>query len=284
MATQLEIAQLVALLRATDRPWSHYSEAIERDGSAMPSLETEHGLLAAELAEAERATVEAWQGAGTLPLTVLDAEYPDNLRAVHDRPPLIFVAGIYEPEDGLSVAVVGSRDASPDGVEAARALSAHLTDAGYTVVSGLARGIDAAAHAEALRRQGRTVAVIGTGIGRVYPPEHADLQREIAENGAVVSQFWPDAPPSRGGFPMRNAVMSGMSLGTAIVEASESSGTRIQARRALLHGRPVVIRRQLLTQSWARALAERPGTYVYEAPADVTDAIARLTSSDPLTN
>ena len=283
MATQLEIAQLVALLRATDRPWSHYSEAIEQDGSALPSLEAEHGLLAGELADAERATVEAWDQAGTLPLTVLDPDYPDNLRAVHDRPPLIFVAGAYEPGDGRSVAVVGSRDASAAGIDAARTLSAHLIESGFTVVSGLARGIDAAAHSQALTQAGRTVAVVGTGIGQVYPPEHSELQRAITDAGAVISQFWPDAPPSRGGFPMRNAVMSGLSLGTAIVEASETSGTRIQARRALLHGRPVFIRRPLLEQPWARALAERPGTYVYEDPDEITGTIERLTSTGPLT-
>ena len=218
-----------------------------------------------------------------MPVTVLDPEYPDNLRAVHDRPPLIFVAGGYEARDGRSVAVVGSREASAEGLGEARALSAHLTRAGYTVISGLARGIDAAAHRQALELSGRTIAVIGTGIARAYPLEHAELQTAIAHAGAVISQFWPDAAASRASFPMRNAVMSGLALGTAIVEATETSGTRIQARRALLHGRPVFIRRPLLVQTWARELATRPGTYPYEDPAEITDALDRLTSTDVLT-
>lgn len=282
MASPLELAQIVALLRGTERPWSHYSETIEEHGSALPALEEEHGLLAGELADAELQTVTSWAAAGTVPVTVLDPGYPENLRRVHDRPPLIFIAGDYRPPHSRSVAVVGSRDATTEGLEAARALSAHLSATGFTVVSGLARGIDAAAHGEALNAGAPTVAVIGTGIARVYPAEHGPLQAEVARAGAVLSQFWPQEPPSRTSFPLRNAVMSGVSLGTAIVEASHTSGARIQARRALLHGRPVFVRRRLLDQEWARQLAARPGAYVYEDPAEVTVAIDRLTSEGPL--
>jgi DNA processing protein len=284
MGSTLETARLIALLRATSRPWSHYSEAIEEHGSALPTLEEAQGLLAGELAEAELPTLESWAQRGYAALTVLDPGYPDNLRAVHDRPPLIFIAGAYQQaRDWRSIAVVGSRDATPEGLDAARALARHLTASDYTVVSGLARGIDAAAHREALSGGGRTVAVIGTGLDRCYPPEHAALQDEVAVNGAVISQFWPDSGPSRASFPMRNAVMSGLALGTVLVEATKTSGSRIQARRALLHGRPVFIRQRLLSQPWARELAERPGAHIYETPDEVTDAIERLTSSDPLT-
>jgi DNA processing protein len=284
MGSTLETARLIALLRATKRPWSHYSEAIEEQGSALAPLEEEQGLLAGELAEAELSILERWAQRGYSALTVLDPGYPDNLRAVHDRPPLIFIAGTYQqPRDWRSIAVVGSRDATPEGLDAARALASHLSRSSYTVVSGLARGIDAAAHRETLSRGGRTVAVIGTGLDRCYPPEHAALQAEIAGSGAVISQFWPESGPTRASFPMRNAVMSGLSLGTVIVEATRTSGSRIQARRALLHGRPVFVRRQLLSQPWARELAKRPGAHVYETPHEVTDAIERLTSSDPLT-
>ena len=179
MASPLELAQIVALLRASERPWSHYSETIEEHGSALPALE-ERGLLAAGLAEAELRTVASWADGGTPPVTVLDPGYPENLRAVHDRPPLMFIAGDYASVHSRSVAVVGSREATREGVEAARALSAHLSATGFTVVSGLARGIDAAAHGEALRAGAPTVAVIGTGIARVYPAEHAQLQAEVA--------------------------------------------------------------------------------------------------------
>ena len=148
---------------------------------------------------------------------------------------------------------------------------------GYTVVSGLAAGVDAAAHREALAAGGRTVAVIGTGLQHSYPPENAELQQQLAASSAVVSQFWPETEPSRAGFPMRNAVMSGLALGTAIVEASVTSGARIQARRALAHGRPVFLARALISQPWARELAARPGVHVYDEPDEITAALERAT-------
>ncbi len=152
----------------------------------------------------------------------------------------------------------------------------------FTVISGLAAGIDTAAHRAALQAGGRTIAVIGTGLGRAYPPQNADLQREIASTGAVVSQFWPDAGPSRQSFPLRNSVMSGLTLATVIVEAAATSGARVQARLALAHGRPVFLADSLLSQVWARELADRPGTHVFCAPTEITDAIDRLTGPGAL--
>ena len=121
---------------------------------------------------------------------------PENLRAVHDRPPLLFVAGTLAAADARSVAVIGSRRATATGIAAATEIAGHLADNGYTVVSGLAAGIDTAAHRAALGRKSRTVAVIGTGLRHAYPPQNAALQRTIASGGAVVSQFWPDSPPT----------------------------------------------------------------------------------------
>jgi DNA processing protein len=215
-------------------------------------------------------------------LTVLDPGYPDNLRTVHDRPPLVFVAGELLPEDATSIAIVGARDATPRGLAAASAVAEHAAAEGYTVVSGLARGIDTAAHTAALARGSRTVAVIGTGLRRAYPPENGELQRRITREGAVISQFWPDAPPSKRTFPMRNAVMSGLSLASVVVEASVRSGSRMQARLALEHGRPVFLPDWLLEQGWARALAERPGAHVFRSPREITAVVERLTSSGAL--
>jgi DNA processing protein len=282
MGSLLELAAVIALLKSTDRPWHQFSGMIEEYGSALPLLEEQHGLLAQELIERELPQIKAWQHDGMLPITVLDDGYPDNLHAVHDRPPLVFIAGALTIGDTRSVAVIGSRDATPEGVRAAAALAEHLVAHRYTIVSGLARGIDQAAHTRALQCQGRTVAVIGTGLRRHYPPEHAALQDRIAAEGAVVSQFWPDSPPTRWSFPLRNAVMSGMALATVIVEASHTSGARIQARRALAHGRPVFLRRSLLTQSWAQELAQRPGAHVVTSLSEITDRIERLTSSESL--
>jgi DNA processing protein len=297
MAPVTESAALVLLLRAGNRPWQQYADLVEDAGSALAVLRDEQhdetrlfdpgagpdqapaepGRLATAAAE-----IKQWESDGLRLLTVLDPDYPDNLRTVHDRPPLIFVAGRLTPEDARSAAVVGARSATPRGVAAARAISEHLVDSGYTVVSGLAAGIDTAAHTAALARGGRTVAVIGTGLRRSYPPQNASLQRTIIGSGAVVSQFWPDAPPTRRTFPMRNAVMSGLTLATVVVEASHTSGSRMQARLALAHGRPVFLLESLLEHPWAREFATRPGTHVVSVPAEITTIVERLTSSATL--
>jgi DNA processing protein len=226
--------------------------------------------------------VETWAQHGLRLLTVLDAGYPENLLGVHDRPPFVFIAGQLTRKDRRAVAVIGSRRATADGKAFAAALSRHLAHTGYTVVSGLAAGIDTAAHVAALASGGRTVAVIGTGLGRCFPPENAHLQHRIAAEGAVISQFWPDTAPSRETFPLRNAVMSGISLASVIVEASERSGARIQARIALAHGRPVFLLDELLAQQWARQLAEQPGVHVIRHPEQVTAMVESLTGDGAL--
>ena len=290
MSTPLETAALVALLRTGERPWSAYAELVEEQGSAVAVLEAEDQQQAtlfprdpgARLQSAA-AEIARWRSQGMRLLTVLDAAYPENLRAIHDRPPLIFIAGGLKAADVRSIAVIGARRASPHGLTAARAIAAELVEQRYTVISGLAAGIDTAAHSAALARGGRTLAVIGTGLRRSYPPQNATLQRQIAARGAVISQFWPDAPPSRRSFPMRNAVMSGLALATVIVEASETSGARTQARLALAHGRPVLLLDSLLGQPWARECAALPGTHVVRSAREITDVVDRLTSSDSLT-
>jgi len=287
MASVHESAALVALLRTGKRPWQQYADLVEEAGSAIAVLEQERGAQTAlfdadDRAGAATSEIEGWQREGMRLLTVLDADYPDNLRTVHDRPPLIFVAGSLLTADARSIAVVGARNASPEGLATAGAIADHLVDSGFTVVSGLARGIDTAAHSAALARGARTVAVIGTGLRRSYPPENAGLQRRIVSAGAVISQFWPDAPPSKRTFPMRNAAMSGLSLASVVVEATETSGSRMQARLALAHGRPVFMPRSLLAHAWARELADRPGAHVFRAPSEITAAVERLTSTGAL--
>jgi len=291
MSNRTEAAALIALLRAGRRPWSEYADLVEETGSAVAVLEHEQaaepptlfdeGGTASQL-EQVSAEIEAWEAEGMRLSTVLDPGYPNNLRGVHDRPPFVFIGGALVPADGRAIAVVGSRVASPHGVWAARAIAEHLVDQRYTVVSGLAAGIDNAAHTAALARGGRTLAVIGTGLRRSYPPQHANLQRQIAADCAVISQFWPDAPPSRRSFPMRNAVMSGLSLATVVVEASLTSGSRIQARLALEHGRPVFLLESVLEHEWAREFAARPGARVIRSPEEITTAVEGLTSPGAL--
>jgi DNA processing protein len=226
--------------------------------------------------------LERWTEQGIRACSVLDPDYPANLRAVHDRPPLIFIAGRLQESDSRAVAIIGSRQASPSGVGRARAIAKQLVADGYTVASGLAAGIDSAAHHAALDSGGRTIAVIGTGLLKSYPPQNAALQRRIATECAVISQFWPEAPPTRKSFPLRNAVMSGMSLATVVVEASPTSGARTQARLALAHGRPVLLVDSLLSQDWAKQLATRPGTHVVGSPAEVTEVVERITAPGTL--
>jgi DNA processing protein len=152
------------------------------------------------------------------------------------------------------------------------------------VASGLAAGIDAAAHTATLDAGGRTLAVIGTGVDRVYPAAHTLLQRTIAERGAVISRFWPDHGPSRQSFRLRNGVMSGLTCVTVIVEASPTSGTRVQARLALAHGRPVCLVTNLLVQRWAQELAERPNVHICDTADEVTAVIERQWCGGPLTD
>jgi DNA processing protein len=266
---------LVALLRGADsRRWREARVAVERD-AVLALLEAEHGLLAE--AELQRAAeqIAAWNARGILVRSPADGGYPDNLRSLPDRPPLLFVAGQLTPEDERSVAVVGTRRPSDAGLAAAREIASELVTGGYTVYSGLATGIDTAAHMAALRAGGRTVAVIGTGLDHCFPPGNASLQRQIARDCAVVSQFWPEDPPSRHSFPMRNALMAGISLTTVIVEASATSGTRIQARAALAQGRPVILLQSLLEQDWALDLASRPGVSVIDSPGGIAAALAQ---------
>ncbi len=273
--TDSPAAAVLALVSHGRRRAADYPVLLDQT-DARNLLEQEHGLLAEQLLEEAARRIDAWREEGIELLTVLHAGYPENLRAVCDRPPLLFVRGQLHPGDFRSVAVIGSREATPVGQALARQIARALVDAGYTVTSGLAAGIDAAAHAEAIARDGRTVAVIGTGLRRCYPAENVDLQRRIAGRGAVISQFWPDAPPRRENFPLRNSLMSGMSLATVIVQATERSGARIQARVALSQGRPVLLAEPALEQQWARELAERSGAHVIGSAAEVPAVVDRL--------
>ena len=164
--------------------------------------------------------IASWEQDGIQVIALGDDHYPHRLRDVFDRPLVLFARGTVLEEDN-GVAVVGSRAVSSEGRLVAAELATRLVERGLTVVSGLAAGVDAAAHRAALKAGGRTVAVIGTGICKHFPPENRDLHREIAVQGAVFSQFWPDRAPDKTTFPLRNGTMSGYSLATIIVEASE---------------------------------------------------------------
>jgi DNA processing protein len=172
-------------------------------------------------------------------ITLVDGDYPPLLREIIDPPLALHVAGNRDALANLSVAIVGSRRATPYGLNAAQKLARDLAAAGITIVSGLARGIDAAAHEATLDAHGPTIGVLGTGIDVVYPRSHRALFRRVAEGGAIVSELAPGTPPKRENFPIRNRIISGLSKATVIVEATSRSGSLITARMAAEQGRDV---------------------------------------------
>jgi DNA processing protein len=172
-------------------------------------------------------------------ITFTDAGYPENLKQIYDPPIVLYVKGTFQAEDSRAIAVVGSRRASYYGLSCAEKFASDLSRRGFTVVSGMARGIDTYAHQGALKAGGRTIAVMGSGFNQIYPPENKDLAGAIARACAVVSEFPMDEMPLPQNFPRRNRVISGLSLGVLIVEAARNSGALITADFALEQGREV---------------------------------------------
>ncbi len=172
-------------------------------------------------------------------LTWDDADYPPNLRQVYNAPPVLYVRGRIETRDEWAVAVVGTRRATVYGKEAARMISVGLAQAGVTVVSGMARGIDALAHRACLDAGGRTLAVLGSGVDVIYPAQHAGMAAEILERGALISEYALGTSPEARNFPPRNRIISGLALGTVVVEGDLGSGALITAEFALEQGREV---------------------------------------------
>lgn len=227
-----------------------------------------------DLCDEALADISDARAAGAKLLTVIDPDYPDTLRIIPNLPPFIFVRGEFEEGDLRSIAVVGTREATKEGLSRASRMSTLLTNAGVVVVSGLAKGIDTAAHTAALEAGGRTIAVVGTGIRRTFPAENFDLSERIASDGAVVSQFWPNTPPASFTFPRRNITMSGIAQGTLVVEASKTSGAKMQARLALEHGKKVFLLRSLVeAQPWARDYVDHRGARLVDGVGDVLDGL-----------
>jgi DNA processing protein len=191
----------------------------------------QHSACTQELARLHKAQITV--------LTLVDANYPHHLRWIPDPPLVLYIRGAFQPADHLALAVVGSRKPSNYGKAVAQRFSVELVQHGFTVVSGLARGIDSIAHQSALQAGGRTLAVLGSGINVIYPPENSRLADTISDHGVVLSEFPLDTKPDRWNFPRRNRIISGLSLGTLVVEAAVSSGALLTARHALEQGREV---------------------------------------------
>ena len=300
-----ERAALLALLderpamlgeRAGKALWSTIASEVSLRGSALavwhdahppapPTLALEDDIGSADDSDlhfkaAWKQLVEWEQSTRFDLITVLDAEYPLALRGIHQMPPVLFVKGRLRADE-VGVSVVGSRKATRRGLLVAAHVAEGLAERGISVISGLAQGIDAAAHEATLRVGGRPIGVIGTGINRVYPATHRELHRQVAAAGALVSQFLPDAPPSKQSFPMRNVTMSGLGRASVIVEAGEHSGTRIQARVGVEHGRPVILTDFVANDTnWGQAMRDRPGVYVAGGTAEVMDIIEQVLHED----
>jgi len=272
-----EYIALIAMMLERDKPWSEIASLVAFEGSATAVRNRLHQPTlfnddSGSLLDAEQLLNE-WESRSLKFVTVLDPTYPRRLLDIRETPPLLFYQGtISSHDDGMSI--VGSRAASPQALSLAYEISSLLVARNLTVISGLAGGIDAVAHRAALDCGGRTVAVIGTGIDRYYPAENESLQREIGERGLVLSQFLPSAAPTKKTFPMRNATMSGYGFATIVVEAGEYSGTRVQARQAGEHGRPVILLRSVVdSTTWGDALNGQPGVYVVGSRQELLDAV-----------
>jgi len=172
-------------------------------------------------------------------LTWEDEAYPQRLKEIDQPPPVLYIRGEYLPDDLFAVAIVGTRRATPYGRQITEELAAFLAVNGMTVISGLARGVDAIAHQTALKSGGRTIAVLGSGVDKIYPPEHRAMAEQMMDHGAIISDYAPGTPPDASNFPPRNRIISGLSLAVVVIEAGETSGALITAEFAAEQGREV---------------------------------------------
>ncbi len=225
-----------------------------------------------------QAELDRCAAAGISILTDRDPAYPRVLREIHDPPGVLYVRGDILPQDAVAIAIVGARHATHYGLAQAERLSGSLARGGVTIISGLARGIDAAAHRGALTAGGRTLAVLGSGLANIYPPEHAELAEQVAAHGAVISEVPPDSPPLAGAFPQRNRIISGMALGVLVIEAGVQSGALITARHAMEQGREVYAVPGRIDSRMSRGCHRliRDGAKLVETADDVLEELGPL--------
>jgi len=230
------ITKLASYFPSMEQAWQANAAELEAAGldtKSVQSVLTNRTTLSLddEMDKLERYKAKA--------ITIADEAYPAMLKEIYDPPPLLYVRGSFAPQDEWSLAVVGTRYPTYYGREVTQQIAGALADNHITIVSGLAKGIDSVAHRAALDAGGRTIAVLGCGLDIVYPSQHANLAREIMEQGALVSECPLGTPPRKENFPLRNRIMSGLSLGVLIVEGKKESGARITVERALEQNREV---------------------------------------------
>ncbi len=227
---------LLEYFGSAENAWQAPGEALREAGLGQKLVENLLKVRSQVVLE------KVWQqieSQGIQVLTWEDQNYPPRLKQVEQPPPVLYLRGDLRPEDDWAVAVVGTRRITAYGQQVAEDVAATLARAGVTVVSGLARGVDGVAHQSALKAGGRTVAILGSGVDHIYPPEHTRLAEQMIARGGVMSDYPPGTPPDAANFPPRNRIISGMSMATVIVEAGIDSGAMITARFAIEQGREV---------------------------------------------
>ena len=230
------LRKLLAHFGDVERAWLASRDQLLAAGLSESVVQN---LLALRQAVELDQLLEQYQDQGIDVLTWDDDAYPRRLQDVDDAPPVLYVRGTLEIADEWAVAVVGTRRVTAYGRQVAHELARFLAQNGIVVVSGLARGVDGIAHKAAVEAGGRTLAVLGCGVDRIYPPEHRRLAEQIMESGALISDYAPGTPPEGPNFPPRNRIISGLSLAVVVIEAGKSSGALITANFALEQGRDV---------------------------------------------
>ncbi|RMF44842.1 MAG: DNA-protecting protein DprA [Planctomycetota bacterium] len=259
------------------------SAALSADPRELTDVDGVSPTLAARMrsADARQRAQQVADQCRELGIAILlpeDPEFPRLLREIPDPPMVLFYRGQWSPSDAMAIAIVGTRGATQYGRSQAELLARSLARAGLTIVSGLARGIDAAAHHAALEAEGRTIAVQAGGIDAIYPPQHRELAGRIERAGVIVGEVPPGAKPKKGMFPQRNRLISGLALGTIVVEAGTRSGALITARLAGEQGREVFAVPGLVTNPRSRGCHQllRDGAVLVESAQDVLDALGPL--------
>jgi len=215
-----------------------------------------------------------------------DAIYPESLKNITRPPSELYVDGNIIPEDKDAIAIVGTRRPTTYGIRQAEHIAYELALRGITIISGMARGIDTKAHEGALRAKGRTIAILGSGLNKIYPPENKRLSEKIAKNGALISEFPLDTPPYRSNFPRRNRIISGMSKGVLVVEAAQKSGSLITANFALEEGREVFAIPGCVTspQSAGTNALIKEGAKLVERTDDILEELGMFGNKEDMKN
>ncbi|MCZ2126442.1 MAG: DNA-processing protein DprA [Anaerolineales bacterium] len=268
----VRMQNLIAYFGDLESAWN--APAAELTSAGLGAKLTEKVLAAKKQVDLNQvwARIEAQ---GIKILTWADEEYPTRLKEIDQPPPVIYIRGDYAADDLFAVAIVGTRKVTAYGRQMAEEVASFLAASGITVVSGLARGVDAIAHQSALKAGGRTIAILGSGVDKIYPPEHRGLAEQIVERGAVMSDYAVGTPPESSNFPPRNRIISGLSLATVVIEAAETSGALITAEFAAEQGREVfaVPGSVLAPQSKGTNRLIQKGAHPLLTPADLMQAL-----------